>query len=244
MRRGPEGGSNVSGARSAPTLGSTVLTIMMRSDGAPDRPVNGRGGPTYLRTGTVGANMSGSLDWLWARVQDNPNPHILDCGPVQNPTVNVLTERGSRLYVADLISLVRRSDGELWDRTGETPVFRTERLLSELPPIPPGSLSVVFCWQLLDLLPREALPNIIRRMYLYLEPNGVLFFILREPHLTAGSDANWYLETPTKVAVRNVGQKPFPYPPLLNREVERLIPAGIAKTVLTRSGVREVLAVK
>jgi hypothetical protein len=207
-------------------------------------PLIGREGPTQLRSGTAGANASGGLDWLWARFRDNPNPHVLDCGPIQNPTVNVLAERGSRLYVADLVSAVRLGDGELWDRTGEAPVFRTDRLLSELPSIPPGSLSIVFCWQLLDVLPREALPNVIRRMYLYLEPDGVLFFILREPYLTTGSDTMWYLETLTKVAARNMGQTPFSYPPVSNREMERLIPAGIAKTVLTRSGVREVLAVK
>jgi hypothetical protein len=217
---------------------------MARSDGGPKGPANGRESPTYFREEMPGTNVSGSLDWLWARVQHNPNPHVLDCGPIQDPTVNVLVERGSRVYVGDMISLVRQGNGELWDRTGETPVFLTERLLSELPAISPGSLSVVFCWQLLDLLPREALPNVIRRMYLYLEPDGVLFFILREPYLRAGSDATFYLETLTKVAARNSGQRPFPYPPVSNREMERLIPAGIAKSVLTRSGLRVVLAVK
>jgi hypothetical protein len=217
---------------------------MARSDGGPKGPVNGRESPTYFREEMPGTNVSGSLDWLWARIQHNPNPHVLDCGPIQDPTVNVLVERGSRVYVGDIISLVRQGNGELWDRTGETPVFLTERLLSELPTISPGSLSVVFCWQLLDLLPREALPNVIRRMYLYLEPDGVLFFILREPYLTAGSDATFYLETLTKVAARNSGQRPYPYPAVSNREMERLIPAGIAKTVLTRSGLRVVLAVK
>ncbi len=207
-------------------------------------PTTGREGPTHLRSGTARTNASRSLDWLWARLQDNSNPHVLDCGPIQNPTVKVLTERGSKLYVADLVSLARHGEEELWDRAGEAPVFRTERLLSELPAIPPGSLSIVFCWQLLDLLPREALANVIRRIYLHLEPNGVLFLILREPHLTTGSDTLWYLETLTKLAARNAAQKPFPYPPLSNRELERLIPAGIAKTVLTRSGLREVLAVK
>ncbi len=207
-------------------------------------PTTGRERPTNFRSGTVGANLSGSLDWLWARLQDNPNPHVLDCGPIQNPTVNVLAERGSRLYVADLLSLVCRSDGELWDRTGEAPVFKTERLLSEVPVIPHGSLSVVFCWQLLDLLPHQALADVVRRMCLYLGPGGVLFFILREPCLTTGADTTWYLETLTRLAARVTGQKPFPYPPLSNREMERLIPARITKTVLTRSGVREVLAVK
>ncbi len=206
--------------------------------------ITGHNGPAHLRPATAGTNAGGSLDWLWARLEDNPNPKVLDCGPTQSPTVNVLAERSSRVYVADLVSLARRGEERLWDRTGEAPVFRTERLLSELPAIPSGSLSVVFCWQLLDLLPRDALAEVVRRIYLYLEPGGVLFFILREPYLTRGADTTWYLETLTQLAARTADQRPFPYPPLSNREIERLIPAGIAKTVLTRSGLREVLAVK
>ena len=188
--------------------------------------------------------MSGSLDWLWARLQENPNPHVLDCGPIRSPTVAVLAERGCRLYVGDLLSLVWRAEGMLWDRTPEIPLFRTERLLSELPAIRPGSLSVALCWQLLDLLPCEARTEVVRRMLLYLKPGGVLFLILREPHLTKGADTVWCLETLTKLAARAVGEKPFPYPPLSNREMQQLIPAGSTKTVLTRTGLREVLAVK
>jgi len=205
---------------------------------------NGRERPNDSGVGAGGTKTSGSLDWLWARLQDNPNPCVLDCGPVRSSTVNVLLERGSRLYVADLLSLASRSDGNLWDHTGKAPVFRTERLLSELPTICPGSVSIVFCWQLLDLLPREALADVVRRMYLYLEPSGVLFFVLREACLTTGADTIWCLETLTKLATQATGQKPFPYPPLSNREMERLIPTGIVKTVLTRSGLREVLAVR
>ena len=204
----------------------------------------GHEGATNFGLGTAGAKTSGSLDWLWARLQDNPHPCVLDCGPVRSSTVNVLLERGSRLHVADLLSLVSRSDGKLWDHSGKAPVFRTERLLSELPTIHPGSVSIVFCWQLLDLLPREALADVVHRIYFYLEPGGVLFFVLREACLTTGADAIWYLETLTKLTALATGQKPFLYPPLSNREMERLIPAGIVKTVLTRSGLREVLAVR
>ena len=204
----------------------------------------GRDGTTNLLLGTEAAKISGSLDWLWARLRDNPSPRVLDCGPVRESTVNVLLERGAKLYVGDLLSLVGRGDGDLWDYTGKVPVFRTERLLSELPAIPPGSLSIVLGWQLLDLLPREALADVVRRMYFYLRPSGALFFILREGCLTKGADTIWYLETLTQLGARAADQKRFAYPPLSNREMERLTPTGIVKTVLTRSGLREVLAMR
>jgi hypothetical protein len=148
------------------------------------------------------------------------------------------------VYIGDLLSPVCRSAGELWDRTRKVPAFRAERLLTELPMIPPGSLSAAFCWQLLDVLPREALPEVIGRLFVYLAPGGVLFLILREPHLKKGADTAWHIETPTKVGTRSPGQKPYPYPPLSNRDLQRLVPASNTKTVLTRSGVREVLVIK
>lgn len=208
-------------------------------------PTTGREGSAKL-TGAelVGATASGGLEWLWRRLSDNPNPHVLHCGPPQESTVNVLSSCASRLYIGDLVSPARRSGSELWDRNGEVPLFKTERLLSELPIIPPSSLSAVFCWQLLDLLPRQALRDVIRRLYLCLEPDSVVFFLLREPHLMTGADTLWYLETPTRFAARVAGQSPFQHPPISNRDMERLIPAGIAKTVLRRDGLREVLAVK
>jgi len=72
----------------------------------------------------------------------------------------------------------------------------------------------------------------------------VLFFVLREACLTTGADTLWYLESLNRLTALGAGQKPFPYPPLSNREMERLVPTGIVKTVLTRSGLREVLAVR
>ena len=207
-------------------------------------PTTDREDAVELGLGTGEARISGSLDWLWARLRDKPGPRVLDCGPVRESTVNVLVERGAKLYVADLLSLVRRTNGSLWDYTGKVPLFRTDRLLSELPMIPPGSLSIALCWQLLDLLPREALVDVVHRIYSYLEPSGVLFFLLREPCLAKGADTTWYLQTLTKLGAQVGGQKPFPYPPLSNREMERLIPTGMVKTVLTRSGLREVLAVR
>lgn len=205
----------------------------------------GREGPTNPTNAELaGAKVSGGLEWLWDRLRDNPSPHVLHCGPPLESTVNVLAGCSTRVYIGDLITAARRRDGELWDHSGEAPVFRTERLLSELPAIRPGSISAVFCWQLLDLLPRQALADVVRRIYLYLEPDSVVFFLLREPQLKTGADTTWYLETPTRFATRALGQSPFQHPPLSNREMERLIPAGIAKTFLRRGGLREVLAIK
>lgn len=182
------------------------------------------------------------LRWLWQYLQDSPRPYILDCGPIRSATLRILLGRSGRLYSGDLISSHKRP--ELWDRTRKTPVFRTELLLAGLPPVPAASLSVVFCWHLLDLLPREALPDVLLHIHKLMESGGVLFCLLREPRLEKGADSAWELDGLTGLARAHDGVAAFPYPALSNREIDRLLPTGSVKTFLTRSGWREVLVLK
>lgn len=205
----------------------------------------GQQGPTKTkRAGAGPANASAALEWLWAQLHDVPSPHILDCGPICQATVDVLLRRGAKLYVSDLVTPALREDELFWDRRGKIPAFRLTDFLAQLPPIPAGSLSIIFCWHLLDFLPRDTLPGLAERLFSYLQPDGFLFCLLREPYLSAGADTPWWLESLTVLATGREGHRPFPYPALSNREMERLAPSGSVKTFLTRSGRREVLALK
>jgi len=208
-------------------------------------PSAGQQGPTRTRRAGAGpANASAALEWLWAQLHDVRSPHILDCGPIWQTTVDVLLRRGAKLYVSDLVTPALRGDEVFWDRRGKILAFRVIDFLAQLPPIPAGSLSVIFCWHLLDFLPREALPALMDRLFSCLQPDGVLFCLLREPYLSAGAETPWWFESLTVLAAGREGDRPFPYPALSNREMERLVPSGNVKTFLTRSGRREALALK
>ena len=117
-------------------------------------------------------------------------------------------------------------------------------LLAELPSLSSASVSVILCWQLLDLLPRDAVSDVLLFFHRLLEPGGVIFCLLREPRLEKGIESAWRMESLTTLVREHEGSKPFVYPALSNRDIERLIPTGSVKTFLTRSGWREVLAVK
>jgi len=188
--------------------------------------------------------LSRGLEWLWQYLRDTPHPHILDCGPVRQSTVSILIRRGVKLYVADLLSPLQKEAPQLWDRTLKTPRFLLPALLEQVPPIPPASLNAIFCWQVPDLAPRAALPEFMARMLSYLRPGGVFFCLLHEPQLARGAGATWWLESLTTLGSRCDDNRPFPHPPITNREIERLNPGSSVKTFLTRSGLREVLALK
>jgi hypothetical protein len=158
--------------------------------------------------------------------------------------VDVLLRRRAKLFIADLISPLQASESALWNRSGKTPAFRTEMFLTLFPAIAADSLAAVFSWHLLDLLPHAALQPVVARLWSCLSPGGVLLCLLREPYLPAGADAIWRMENLTTLSPEHEGTKPFPYPALTNREVERLVAPGSVKTFLTRSGRREVLAIK
>ena len=196
------------------------------------------------RTAASSPGASRGLQWLWQHLSQVRHPHWLECGRIHQSTLDVLLLRGAKLYLADLVTPALENGPALWSVQGKTSVFKVDDFLAQIPDIPPASLSVVCCWGLLDLLPHEALPKLVERFQSYLQPGGVLFSILREPHLTTGADTRWWFESLTVLASTENNRKTYSYPSLTNREMERLFPGGSITTYLTRSGRREVLAVK
>ena len=188
---------------------------------------------------------SPGLQWLWQHLSNQRHPHCFECGPIRQSTLDVLLLRGAKVYHADLITPVQQNNLVFWSRQeGKKPAFLVDDFLAQIPPIPAASLSAICCWGLLDLLPQEALPRVIERFHSFLKPNGVLFTILREPSLTAGAETRWWFESLTVLGSSDTTHKPFPYPPVTNRQMEQLFPGGNVKIFLTRSHRREVLGVK
>jgi hypothetical protein len=181
---------------------------------------------------------------MWQSFRDVKRPHILDCGPAYQATIDVLLKRGVKLYITDLVTLARQSDSKYVRRLGKRTVFLVDQFLEDLPPVPPGSLSAIACWHLLDLLPRDALPGLLAKLWSYIRPGGVLFCLLREPYLATGAATRWWFDNLTVLRSEVENEVPFPHPALTNREIERLIPNGNVKTFLTRSARREILAIK
>jgi hypothetical protein len=188
--------------------------------------------------------VSFALQWLWQHLSNVPHPHCLECGPIQQSTLNILLTRGAKVYHADLITPIQQGNPAFWSQKEKSKVFLVDEFLAEIPPIPAASLSAICCWGLLDIIPHEALQKVVERFHSFLQPNGVLFSILREPSVTAGSETRWWLETLTTLGSSADARKPFPYPPVTNREMERLFPGGNVKTYLTRSGRREIVGLK
>lgn len=209
---------------------------MMRGSGRETSTGMGPGPPTIA--------VSQGLSWLWQHLREVRQPHILDCSAIAPNTLNILLERKAKLFVADLLSVSLDAGTKLWDRNQKVPVFKTAEFISHFPVVPPGSLSAILAWNLLDLLPELARPPVMDKLFSLLQPLGVLFSILREPSLKSGVGRRWWLESQTQVHAEQDEKMAFPYPPVSNREIEKLVPGGNVKIFLTRSGRREILSIK
>ena len=187
---------------------------------------------------------SQALQWIWNYLQDVENPHVLDCGTVAPSTVSVLMKRQAKVYVADLIGPLQCNDPAYWRQEGKQTLFCLDKLLKRVPAIPPGSLRLICCWHLLDLIPREHVPELVRFLLSLLGPGGIFYCFLRELNLVTGKDNRWKLATLNSLGVETEDAGDFPYPPLSNREIEKITAGYGLKTFLTRSHRREVVVLK
>jgi hypothetical protein len=187
---------------------------------------------------------SQALQWIWNYLQDVANPLVLDCGSVSSSTIGVLTKRRAKVYVADLIAPLQRGGSSYWRQEGKQTLFCLDKLLQEIPEITPASLSLVCGWHLLDLVPRDVVPELVRSFLSLLGPGGIFFCFLREPNLSAGKEGRWWLDSLTTLGGEGEGSGQFPYTPLSNREIEKLTAGCSLKTFLTRSHRREVVVLK
>lgn len=152
--------------------------------------------------------------------------------------------RKAKVYVGDLLGAVQKSDPAYWRMQNDQMVFALDEFLALLPEIPLGSLSLICCWHLLDLIPADELPKLLNRLLALLGKGGILYGFLRERGLAEGKDGRWWLESLTTLGVEAESEGRFPYPVVSNREVEKLTAGYSLKTFLTRSHRREIVVLK
>ncbi len=187
---------------------------------------------------------SQALEWVWQYLQDVRKPHVLDCGAVSSSSVRVFAEREAKIYVADLLAPLQRGDSTYWRRDDDELIFCLNEFLARLPKVPAASLLLLCCWHLVDLVPGDQVSSLFEFLLSLVEEGGLLFCFLREQNLKTGNDYHWRFETLTTLGAEGDGKGEFAYPPVTNREVEKLTEGYSLKTFLTRSHRREVVVLK
>jgi SAM-dependent methyltransferase len=185
---------------------------------------------------------------------------VLDIGTTSASNIRFFTERGHRIYSADLLEASLDPDLATRDEQGLT-VLDSKKFLEENLAYPHAHFDVVFCWNLADYMDESLVKPVIGRLWSMMKAGGMLlaFFHTRE----AGPDAPYYryhitgsdtLEMHVLNDSRNHGRdasimparKSFTLQRVFNnRHIENLFrDFASIKFFLSRDNVREVLVVR
>jgi len=185
---------------------------------------------------------------------------ILDIGATSASNIRFFTERGHRIYSADLLEASTDPALAINDDQGR-PVLDSKKFLEENLVYPNAQFDVVFCWNLADYMDESLVKPVVARLWSMMKPGGMLlaFFHTRE----AGPDAPCYryhlsgndtLEMHALNAKRDhrketagtPGSKVFTLQRVFhNRHIENLFRDFTSiKFFLSRDNIREVLVVR
>ena len=185
---------------------------------------------------------------------------ILDIGATSASNIRFFTERGHRIYSADLLEASTDPALAINDDQGR-PVLDSKKFLEENLVYPNAQFDVVFCWNLADYMDESLVKPVVGRLWSMMKPGGMLlaFFHTRE----AGPDAPCYryhlsgndtLEMHALNAKRDhrketagtPGSKVFTLQRVFhNRHIENLFRDFTSiKFFLSRDNIREVLVVR
>ena len=182
---------------------------------------------------------------------------VLDIGATSASNIRFFTERGHRIYSADLLEASTEPGLAIHNEQGQT-TLDSKKFIEEHLAYPNSHFDLVFCWNLADYMDESLVKPVIGRLWSMMKPGGMLlaFFHTRE----AGPDAPYYryhltgtdmLEMHTLNAKRDARKQHAPAHAFTlqrvfnNRHIENLFrDFASIKFFLSRDNIREVLVVR
>ena len=175
-------------------------------------------------------------------LQEREGLRILDIGPTSAGTINLFTQMGHSVYMANLAEEARKPEWKIIDPPEDAPPFDIEGFLQQNLNFAGREFDVVLLFDSLDYLPMPFVRPIVDRIRTVLQADGHLlaFFhgkmtgeetILSRYHLTASD----YLE------VQRLGGLPVLHT-LSTRQIEQLFSAfSSCRFFLAKDALREVI---
>lgn len=182
---------------------------------------------------------------------------VLDIGATSASNIRFFTERGHRIYSADLLEASTDPGLAIHNEQGQT-TLDSKKFIEEHLSYPNTHFDLVFCWNLADYMDESLVKPVIGRLWSMMKPGGMLlaFFHTRE----AGPDAPYYRYHLTGTdmlemqALNSKRDSRKDYPPARaftlqrvfnNRHIENLFrDFASIKFFLSRDNIREVLVVR
>ncbi len=97
---------------------------------------------------------------------------ILDIGPTSPTNINLLTNAGHSVYMADLVPDAQKPDWMKPGENGADPTFDVERFLDENLDFSGREFDAVLLWTTLDYLPEPLVQPVVDRLRSSMKPGG------------------------------------------------------------------------
>lgn len=206
------------------------------------RDDEGQDTPSRL-TGPRVPRRSSGWEMLLKHMREQDGLRVLDIGPTSSQNINLLTNMGHSVYMADVVYEALRGNWQLPPAEGETkPGFNVEGFFQENLNFPGREFDVVLLWATLDYVPEALVSPLVHRLRAVTHPGGkVLAVFHSKPEGDYTAYCRYHLTETGEVEMQQSERFPI-LRVYTNRTIERLF-EGFAgnRFFLARDNLYEVL---
>ena len=178
---------------------------------------------------------------------------VLDFGPTSAGNINLLTNLGHGIYMANIVDDAARADYQIAGAEGDAATYDTSKFMSENLDFQGRIFDVVLFWDTFDYLPKDLAQPVADRLYEVMSPGAQLlaFFHANTPSgvsqkVNAGSTvfSRYHLTDNDQVELQSIGNRPL-LQTWTNRQVEAVFHQfSNFKFLLAKDNLREVLVTR
>jgi hypothetical protein len=169
-------------------------------------------------------------------VAKQPNPVLLDLGPVVGTNIQFFGDRlGCKIVIEDVFATIERA-ASAGDRPSLAAALSAQFAREE------SSVDGILCWDVFDYLDKEAGRALASRLGTLLRPGGALYGFFGTTNLQLTTYSRVTVEAEDLLRVRPYPATPVARTVLVTRDVNRLFEGlAVAESVLLKTSARECL---
>jgi hypothetical protein len=169
-------------------------------------------------------------------VAKQPNPVLLDLGPVVGRNIEFFGERlACKIVIEDVFATIERA-AAAGDRASLATTLASQFDRE------PASVDGILCWDAFDYLDKHAAKALSARLGALLRPGGSLYGLFGTTNVQLTSYSRVTVEAEDQLRIRPYPATPVPRTVLVTRDVNRLFEGlSVGESVLLKTSARECL---
>jgi hypothetical protein len=183
------------------------------------------------RRGTDPAErLAPGLTAFFRAVSEDRSHAVLDLGPGASSSLRVYSRFARWVRFADVLAAAGSPS-------------RWPEVLDSLPPHPERPFDLVIAWDVLDRLPADNRPDLVKRLTEITAPDARLFLLSAAPDVAPIGSLRFTLVDLDRMQYESTGEARFAHAPPMPAELQRILPPfELLRAFSTQLGLREYVA--